>query len=677
MQSIAVLSPLLINQIAAGEVIERPASVVKELIENSIDAGASRIDIAIELGGRELIQVIDDGHGIPPDQLHLAIMPHATSKISETHDLDAIATLGFRGEALASIVSISRMSIISRPGNQESAYKIDSEGDKIGEPQPCAGKVGTTIAIRNLFFNTPARRKFLRTVRTEFNHITELTQKQALSHPRIGFTLKHDGKLSSNLDLPPDQTPRQRVLSILGQELANELYEVNITEGMYSTGGRAVTAGCSLWGLIGSPAIARGTAKAQHIFLNGRAIKDKTISHAIKEAYRGLVDPSRFPTVVLYIELNPSMVDVNVHPAKSEVRFHDTQMIHGLILSSLRERLLASDITRAVGMGGNYNTSKPYNNTPPYTNATSTDNIINPGQQNKNNYTGGVPQTGYTSAGSSNSSHTTSFKNRFLQPGPAVNTQQGFTFREARDSIASDSQSEMNKPNLNTDPDNYNEFDTADNHKQELNTSDNQAVNSYSGLPKILQIHNSYMVLEDENGILIIDQHALHERVMFEKLKARILVGNLESQRLLLPVVINNIEPTYYDLLEQTKNLFIRIGIEAELIGPDALAVQAFPSFLFERNVEPGEFVLSLLDYAAEHGALQGEITEDEAALHKVLDMMSCKAAVKAGDKLSESELMELLKYQHNFERTGSCPHGRPTTIHLSLQELEKQFERR
>ncbi|MCI0676890.1 MAG: DNA mismatch repair endonuclease MutL, partial [Phycisphaerales bacterium] len=333
------LPPLLVNQIAAGEVIERPASVVKELVENSIDAGARRIDVAIEQGGRELIRVVDNGCGIAEAELALAVAPHATSKISSSEDLEAIATLGFRGEALASIASVSRLSIVSRTAEQSSAGLIESEGDQVKAVRPAAGPVGTTVTVRNLFFNTPARRKFLRAEMTETGRVMDVVENLALAHPQIAWTLQIDGK--ERLELPAAESVGDRILAVLGQELAEELLELDFSEHEIA-----------LRGMIGKPAIARGTAKHQRVFLNGRIINDRSINHAIKEAYRGLIDPTRSPTVALFMEVDPAQVDVNVHPTKAEVRFRNQAMVHGAVLRALRERLRKADLMPAVEMGG-------------------------------------------------------------------------------------------------------------------------------------------------------------------------------------------------------------------------------------------------------------------------------------------------------------------------------------
>ena len=607
MPEIRQLDALLVNQIAAGEVVERPASVVKELVENAIDAGATRIRIELEQGGIERIEIIDDGCGIDAAQLTLAIAPHATSKIRSGGDLHAIATLGFRGEALAAITSVSRFSIITRTARDPTGARLDGEGVMFDPPAPCGCPPGTTMIIRNLFFNTPARRKFLRTVQTEFGHVSDLVGRLAMSHPAIGFVLVHDDR--PVLDLPPRQPPRQRIVEVLGKELDRELLEVSLDSA-------AVERPISVWGFVGTPSIARSSARFQHFFINGRFVRDKTIAHALKEGYRGLLDPTRLPLAVLYLEMDPSQVDVNVHPTKAEVRFRETQSIHGLVLTAVRQRLLLADLTP--------------------------DASIAPGRPALAWPGGDGPEV------SVEPSATRAFVEHFKQLDPV---QRGFAYQEIREALRDEG---MEEAGIFADP-----------------AAPTNAPTNHTSV-RILQVHQSYLVVEDSEGLSIIDQHALHERVMFEELKARILVGCLESQRLLMPAVVE-VRAEQMTLLDSLAPLLKRIGVEAEPIGPRSIAVHAFPSFLFERRVDPVVFMTELFDRAAEDGFSP----EDEAAVHEVLDMMSCKAAVKAGDHLTEEELLELLRRRDAIERGGSCPHGRPTTIRMTLRDLEKQFGRR
>ncbi len=617
------LPPLLVNQIAAGEVIERPASVVKELVENSLDAGARRIDVAVEDGGRQLIRVSDDGQGIPEPELPLAVAPHATSKLSEAGQLAAIATLGFRGEALASIASVSRLRITSRPNtldqNVDAGAMLEVEGDRTGEVQPAAASPGTVIEVRDLFFNIPARRKFLRAAATEFAHISETLGRIALARPEVAFTLRHNDRLV--LDLPAPVDHKGRCLDVLGRELDEALLEFEHTEQAFGDASQTL-----LWGLAGLPDLARATAKFQYLYLNGRAIRDRQLAHAIREAYRGLTPPDKFPVAVVMIEMDPAAVDVNVHPAKAEVRFRDGGRVHGLVLSALRQRLLGADLTPRITAATGFRFEDAAD-----------------AQQER-------PHVVTTPGG---------FVDFFKRMDP---TQQGFVYQQVREAMAEENPSLMDgldaRPHGNG------------------SSSSSQAVRSLS----ILQVHKSYVVTEDEQGLVIVDQHALHERVMFEELRRRIGERDLESQRLLMPAIVP-VSAARMELLETLRPLLERIGMECEPIGPASVAIHAFATFLFDRKVDPAEFLTDLLD-RAEEGELQltgradADAAAHESALHEVLDMMACRAAVRAGDAMSHEELHALLEQRDHVERSSNCPHGRPTTIRLTLKDLERQFGR-
>jgi len=592
---IRTLSALLVNQIAAGEVIERPASVVKELIENAIDAGATRIDVTIARGGKDLVQVTDDGGGISAEEIELAVAPHATSKIDRAEDLDTIATMGFRGEALASIASVSQLTLRSRAAGCDGATIIEVEGATVTGPRPEAGPKGTTVMVRNLFFNTPARRKFLKTDQTESGRSTETVRTLALGHPSIGFTLTHDDR--RRLDLPPNQEPVARVLAVLGRELENELIEVRSPPG----------GEVGIWGLVGTPDIARGTNRHQRVFLNGRAINDRTISHAIKEAYRGLIEPSRFPTVVLFLEMDPASTDVNVHPAKAEVRFRNQSVVHKSVHATIRDGLRAADLTPTLDVS-----PRPRFDVP------------GAGQGHGQGHGHGHVVTRGEGA--------------------------GFAYREMKSALAPPDQLEH-------------EIATA---------APPEMLPRVQTVTQALQVHASYIVTQDPEGLVIIDQHALHERVMFEKLKQRVERGPLESQRLLLPAVVE-VDASEAEALEPLGGLMERLGIETQRLGPASIGIHAFTALLFERGVDPIAFMRDLLRKASGEGL----DANPEAALHEVLDMMACKAAIKAGDRLEPGEIEELLAYRDTVERSSNCPHGRPTTLRLSIEELERQFGRR
>ncbi|MEM7228460.1 MAG: DNA mismatch repair endonuclease MutL [Planctomycetota bacterium] len=596
------LPPLLINQIAAGEVIERPASVVKELAENAIDAGATRIAVTIEEGGKELISIVDDGSGIPEDELLLAISPHATSKIDSPDDLDAIATMGFRGEALASIASISRMTMTSRPHDASSAAEIRVEADTVDGPKPASGPVGTTVTVRNLFFNTPARRKFLRTDMTESTRIRDVVERLALAHPSVAWQYTQDGR--QVIDLPGDQTPVRRVVSVLGTELSDELLEVDHSE-----------RGIRVWGMAGQPAIARGTARHQRTFLNGRPIVDRGINHAIKEAYRGLIEPTRYPTIVLFIAIAPDEVDVNVHPAKAEVRFRNQSAVHQAVLHAVQQRLRAADLTPTVDLS----------RSDPGLDASLLSS----------------PEFG-ANVESASSGVTAAAAREFVQSLKSMTpTQRSVAYTEVKHALG-----DTAPASVETAP--------------ELPTM--------IATRPILQVHSSFVVTSDEQGIVIIDQHALHERVMFEKLRSRVSAGALQSQRLLMPATVS-VDRSRMERLNELQPLLERLGIEAEPMGPTTIAVHAFTTLLFERKVDPASFMADLFE--------RDDLPQDEeGALHEVLDMMSCKAAIKAGDRLTDEEMNELLRFREDVERSSNCPHGRPTSLRLTIADLERQFGR-
>lgn len=620
------LSPLLVNQIAAGEVIERPASVLKELVENSIDAGATRITVELEQGGIELVSIADDGHGIAPDQMALALTPHATSKIRESQDLDRIGTMGFRGEALASIASISRLSIRSRSTTSDEGRIIEAQGDSIGDPRPVGCPVGTTIEVRNLFFNTPARRKFLRTSTTEQTRCLEWLRDLAMANPAIGVRCIGDGKVK--LDLPINQTPRQRAVSVLGKELEEQLIEVTVDR-------FDDTRGILVWGLVGLPAIARATSKAQHVFLNGRTIRDRTIQHAIREAFRGLIEPGRHPTAVLMIEMSPTAVDVNVHPAKLEVRFRDQSMVHRAINHGVKDALSRADVTptllqRLPGAGVDGATAIM-----PGASHEQINKQLDHQVERLIEYLEAKPTSSGDSSQKSNADRQE--LKEVLAQVPIV----GFSHSSPNYTIATDDQvGELPR---------------------------------VQRVDKVLQVHSSYLISQDEQGVLIIDQHALHERVMFNKLLARVTGnGSLEQQALLMPILID-VPSTVIDKFDELDTLLERIGVQGAPMGPRSVGVHAVPSFLHSRNVEAEPFLAELFEKIDQGGF----VPTSEEALHEVLDMMSCKAAIKAGDALSDDELNAIMHLRSETERAASCPHGRPTTVRLTIEELEKLFDRR
>lgn len=665
-RKIRQLDAALVNKIAAGEVIERPASVVKELVENSLDAGATRIDIALEIGGSQLIRVTDDGCGIDRDNLPLAVASHATSKIQSSDDLFHVATLGFRGEALASIGSVSHLTIRSRPPEQVEANEIVVEGGAAADVKPCGAPAGTTIEIRNLFFNVPARRKFLRQPQTECGHVTEQLARIALAHPQVAFTFTHNGRSLRNL--PPTQNRRERIADFYGAELGECLIELGRDE-----------RNLRIEGLIAPPSHSRATSKWQYLFLNGRFITDRRIGYAVREAFRGLVEHDRYPVTFLFLTTDPGEFDVNVHPTKIEVRWRDAGLVQSQVLSVLRETLLSQDLTprfrtpvhiRDDGMQPSPLDSsaqerarhaladylKHVDPTQPRLTFRPPPFPTNRLRPSIANVLPAPRDAGPTTLGP------------VSEHGNAAGSPDTPTSDDAAQ-MAGDSQPGGNPTDTMPRGDDAAGSDASSIAAEQMASA---AMADVAGaLPPggVIQIHNTYLVAQTESGVVIIDQHALHERILYERFRERILQGPLESQGLLLPETLE-VSPAQREAAAAHKDLFERIGIELSEYGPKSLAVQRFPTLL--ANVDMKQFVSDLLERLAESG---GD-TSDETLIHATIDMMACKAAIKAGDPLSQEEMYALLEQRHLTQRSSNCPHGRPTTLELTTKDLEKQFKR-
>ncbi|GMU83824.1 MAG: hypothetical protein AMXMBFR47_36940 [Planctomycetota bacterium] len=629
MAVIRVLSQTLVNRIAAGECVERPASVVKELVENALDAGATRIDVAILDGGRELISVADDGVGMEPDDLRLSIHPHATSKIHADDDLFNILTMGFRGEALASIGSVSRLTITSRTRGSDVGHAIRVEGGEISGPSPCAAPPGTTVEVRDLFYAVPARRKFMKTPSTEMGHISEQFARIALAHPGVEFSLRHNERRVHDLRAAAD--PLQRIRDLFGPEVADVLIPVE----------RASDA-VTVRGYVAPPAEGRASNKWEYVFVNGRYVRDKFVGHAIKEAYRSLIDPSRYPMTFLFISIDPAAVDVNVHPTKIEVRWRDSNYMHGQVLATLREKFLATNLDhRLRAPGGDAYRDRVKAAMVEF--FTRSPGQPEPAAESRPYSTGG---TGATRIDRDRALQLAApaapaIPLAFPEPPPF-----GARAREAEPEPAGPADASPAAAAI--------EHPTA----------------AGAAAPRAIQLHNTYLVAETADGLMLIDQHALHERILYEELKQRIADRSLESQRLLLPDVIR-VPAERLEALETHAAMLGRLGIDLTASGPGSVTLHAFPSFLGRLDRE--SFVRDLLDRLSEQGARPAADT----LLHELLDMMACKAAVKAGDPLTGEEIAALLARRETAERSSHCPHGRPTTLHFSLRELEKQFKRR
>jgi DNA mismatch repair protein MutL len=606
MGKIAVLGDNMVNVIAAGEVIERPASVLKELLENSIDAGPRSIIVAIEDGGLELISVTDDGCGMAADDLAMAFQRHATSKIHREEDLERIATMGFRGEALASIAAVAQVRAVSRMPTSIEAAALEIDCGVMGQVRPCSGAEGTTVEVRKLFYKLPARRKFLRTPNTEMKHITEYFTRIALAHCQLDMTLIHNGREVCRL--PRNQSPGQRLRELLSGDIAEDLVEFGSQE-----------KGLSIRGLLGRPTAARTSNRYQYVFLNGRFIRDKFITHATQEAYRGLMEPGKFPVAFLWIEMPFDAYDVNVHPMKLEVRFYDSNLVHSQVLAVMREKLMSLDLDVAASLSARPHHTGPF---------TSEDIAGEDGERRQR-----IEQA---------------MVDFFMTHKPAAQQRLGFA------GTTRPSYPQIPQQDAAQDP-----------------TFTSPVPSAQQELPqrRFLQLHDSYIVAEVEDGFMIVDQHALHERIVYEELCRRLGDGALESQKLLIPETFD-VTPEQADALDTYAELLEKLGIAIEPFGPRTVAIQSFPAML--DGVEPVEFVQGLLDLAADK-----ELGIDqERLLHEVLDMAACKAAIKAGQRLSEGEIAQLLADKERVERSSRCPHGRPTVIKLSLADLEKQFKR-
>jgi len=618
MADIKVLPTHLVNKIAAGEVVERPASVVKELVENALDAGASSIDVTVEDGGRRAIIVRDDGAGMGPEDLALVFAPHATSKIADDEDLWGIRTMGFRGEALASIASVSHASVLTRRrGSADpSGYEVRADGETIGPPRPAAAADGTTVTVRDLFFNTPARRKFMRTAATEFGHIVEQLARLALPHGPVAFSLTHNERLTHRL--PAARGLRQRVADFFGADLAGGLVDV-------AGGNDAVR----ISGLIGHPSAGRASARMQYFFVNGRYVRDRTLAHAVKEAYRGLIDPSRSPVAMVFVEVSPEAVDVNVHPMKTEVRFRDAQRVHSEVLGVLREALSAARPSPAVAP------PLPEAKAPAEADAERTRSL----KQAMADFFRSVPPR-----------------------QPALSFPRGGEAGPATAPPPSAPSFDAAPPAITPPP--------AVGPGETMATLAREPAAPPPRRRTATQLHNMYIVAATGDGVEIIDQHALHERIIFEDLRRRLDAGALASQRLLIP---QPVEASAADqaILAERADLLTRLGVEVGAFGPTTVAIQAFPALLAERKVLPGEFLRDLLDLLADQAG-----TDADALIDRVLATMACHAAVKAGDPLADEEIEALLARRQGLPRRAACPHGRPTSLTLTLSDLQKQFRR-
>jgi DNA mismatch repair protein MutL len=623
MPPIQLLSPRLANQIAAGEVVERPASVVKELIENALDAGAARVDIEIEQGGARLIRVRDNGSGIEEGDLPLALSRHATSKIASLDDLEAVASLGFRGEALASISSVSRLALTSRTAGQDAASKVEVEGrDMDARISPAAHPVGTTVEVRDLFFNTPARRKFLRTEKTEFNHVEECVRRQALSRFDTGFTLHHNQRAIQSLR--PAETAldkERRIGALCGQQFIDNAVVID-----------AEATGLRLWGWVALPTFSRSQSDLQYFFVNGRVIRDRLVAHAVRQAYRDVLYNNRHPVFVLYLDVDPATVDVNVHPTKHEVRFRDGRLVHDFIFRTLHKALadvrpddhLRGAVAQSFGRE-QLAAPEPAQAAVP---ASSWQ-----GQP--------APGTGYSQA--------------YAHPEPSGVQPQNW---QASDQMAF-YHSLNGGGGVGAGTAGAGVMPAAQEH------SDEEPPLGYA----IAQLHGIYILAQGRTGLIVVDMHAAHERITYERMKLALAEQNLKSQPLLVPLSLA-VSQKEAALAESHESELQQVGLQVERIGPETLAVRQVPALL--RGADTEQLVRDVLADLITHG----QSDRVEAVIHELLGTMACHGSVRANRQLTIPEMNSLLRDMEATERSGQCNHGRPTWTLVTLSELDKLFLR-
>lgn len=627
MSSIRPLSPELINQIAAGEVIDRPASVVKELVENSLDAGATRVDVDIEAGGARLIRVRDNGAGIDPDELPLAVASHATSKIGSFDDLECVATMGFRGEALASVSSVARFALTSRQADAHTAFRIEVDGGSLREARPAQHPPGTSVEVRDLFYNVPARRKFLRAERTEFNHIDDLLKTLALAREGIEFRLSHNGKPVRLLRAAADeQAALERVAQVLGDDFAGHSLRVDHQ-----------AAGMRLYGWVGLPTASRSQADQQYFYVNGRMVRDRTVAHAVRQAYADVLFHGRHPAFVLFLELDPQGVDVNVHPAKHEVRFREQRLVHDFLFRTLHEALaqtragnIASQPVAPLAgtFGGAPGSSDESGAAVGYRQAWRGQVPLSLGARE-------APLAGYAAlAGAAGAAGAT----RASAPAALAD----FPGMPGRGSAVPTAVSEAGgEDDAEIPPLGY----------------------------ALAQLKSIFVLAENAHGMILVDMHAAHERITYERLKHARAAQDLRSQLLLVPLALS-VSEREAAAAEEHADALAAWGLELSRSGPQSVTVRRVPALL--EGADVGQLTRDVLGELAQHGhSRRLEELENE-----LLSTMACHGSVRAGRRLSLAEMNALLRDMEVTERSGQCNHGRPTWVQLSMQELDRLFNR-
>ncbi|MCX2782778.1 DNA mismatch repair endonuclease MutL [Microbulbifer thermotolerans] len=608
---IQLLSPRLANQIAAGEVVERPASVIKELLENSLDAGATRLEVEIDNGGIKRIKVRDNGGGIDKDDLPLALARHATSKIHALEDLEAVATLGFRGEALASISSVARLTLTSSRDDSGQGWQVAVSGrDMQAALAPAAHPRGTTVDVRDLFFNTPARRKFLRTEKTEFNRVDETIKRLALSRFDVSISLRHNGKGVHNLRAGLGRVEMERrVAQVCGPAFMQNALHIDVER-----------SGLRLWGWVAEPAFSRSQADLQFFYVNGRAIRDKVVSHAVRRAFADVLYHGRHPAFVLYLELDPAAVDVNVHPTKHEVRFRDSRLVHDFLFGSLH-RALAD---------------------------------VRPGQREEREQ---VPEETVSGirAGEFAGQQKMPLSTR---PSPVDLQQQMQNYAALHQPYQSESSvAEATPPVAPARP------------APALQVSESDTTEAPPLGYALAQLHGIYILAQNEQGLIVVDMHAAHERIVYEQMKAAYAAGGIQAQPLLVPVSLA-VSQREADCYEERSEVFTALGFALQRAGPETLLVRQVPAMLHGAEVE--QLVRDVLaDLLAQGGSSRiGE------RINEILATMACHGSVRANRKLTVPEMNALLRDMERTERSGQCNHGRPTWTQVKLADMDKWFLR-
>ena len=648
MNRINLLSQRLANQIAAGEVVERPASVVKELMENSLDAGAKKLEIDVEQGGVKLLRIRDDGLGIHKEDLALALSRHATSKIEELEDLEAIASLGFRGEALASISSVSRLRMTSRPrdSQDDTAWQVEAEGQEMeARLSPAQHPAGTSVEVRDLFFNTPARKKFLKTEKTEFSRIDEVLKRLALSRFDVMFALNHNQRAIHKLLPAATEAERaRRVGLVCGPAFVENSVFIE-----------REAAGMRLWGWVSLPTFSRSQADLQYFYVNGRIIRDKLVTHAVKQAYRDVLFHGRHPAYVLYFEMDPAGVDVNVHPTKHEVRFRESRLVHDFLFSSLhkalaslqpKDQLPSGDSSSLGSLGAEQGISEQAR-----LGLAENAGQLSSGQwtsgQSGSGETGG-PQTGtdsaYSPAGLSGAAFAPTSASTPFAGSAGYQSRppgQGFNANTVRDQVA--------------------------NYAQLTAQSDDEEIPPLGFA--IAQLHGIYILAQNQEGLIVVDMHAAHERITYERMKAACLNEELKTQPLLVPISIA-VSSAEAECAEGQRELLLGLGLELERVADESIVVRQIPAIL--RNADVEQLVRDVLSDVLEYGSSE----RLQAHQDELLSTMACHGSVRANRHLTLPEMNALLRDMEVTERSGQCNHGRPTWVYQSLSQLDKLFLR-